>query len=308
VLSFWTFVSAAGLLWGGYWMATSFGFDVANVIDWRALGAVKASLLGFLVLLVIGSAGMAVGFITENWNFHLARVPGERNTILRTTQGLFRTREVNRDDDRLRGAEIREPVLWRWMGMADTSVIATGLSMWSLRPAASILPRGPVRTAREVATAVLGAGPGLFTDPLSHHPRAALHRRIRWAITTSLILTAFGHWLPFSWAWLAGAATIPFTIWAAVISYRSLGHRFSSGYLVVRAGLIGRSTAALQPKAIIGWHGKQSLPQRWLGLSTLTAVTAAGHGQYSVIDLDAGSAAALAEQVTPGLLTPFLHP
>lgn len=61
------------------------------------------------------------------------------------------TREVNRDDRRLRGVQIAEPVLWRWMGMAATRVITTGLSIWSTSRPATILPRGPIGVARPVA-------------------------------------------------------------------------------------------------------------------------------------------------------------
>ena len=66
---------------------------------------------------------------TENWNLELARVPSRDGTMLRTRKSLFTTREVNRDENRIRGAQVSEPVLWRWMGASDTSVITTGLDV-----------------------------------------------------------------------------------------------------------------------------------------------------------------------------------
>nr|WP_211658121.1 PH domain-containing protein [Phytoactinopolyspora halophila] len=184
VFNVWAYVMAAGLLWGGFWLASTFGIDVVGFLDaladWEALGWGWTITIAVLVTGALGVVGLAVNFFTEYWNFELARVPGERGTLLRTRRGLFQTREVNRDDTRMRGVEISEPVLWRWMGMADTNVITTGLDRWSISQPATILPRGPIGVARPVAAAVLGRHPGPLDAPLERHPRAALHRRMWW--------------------------------------------------------------------------------------------------------------------------------
>jgi putative membrane protein len=67
-----------------------------------------------------------------------------------------------------------------------------------------------------------------------------------------------------------------------------------------------RSTAALQRTGVIGWTVSQSLFQRRVGLVTVIATTAAGHGQYAVVDVTIAEGLAVAQQAVPGLLEPFL--
>ncbi|MEH1099906.1 PH domain-containing protein [Micromonospora sp. CPCC 205561] len=314
VVNWWAFVMAAGLLWGAYWTAQSFGLDaagtVAGLVDWRSLGAGRTVVLGVAAAGALGVLGMAVAFVAEYWDFRLLRVRTPAGTVLRTTHGLFKTREVDRDDDRLRGVEIAEPVLWRWMGTADTNVITTGLKVWSMTPATTILPRGPVRVARAVAAAVLEADPSPFAAPLRRHPRAALRRRVGWAVLTVVsatgVLAVSGDALGSSRLWLGGVALAPPALLAAGVAYRSLGHAVSGGHLVVRSGLVSRATAALRGGAVVGWRVRQSVWQRRLGLATLAAATAAGHGRYAAIDVAADDVTGLAERVLPGLLAPFV--
>jgi putative membrane protein len=311
VFNVWAYLAAAGVLWGAHWLATTFGLNLAGsmarLVDWRQLWSVG---LGLLVVGAFGVVVLAVGFITEHWRFRLVRVPGEHGTVLRTTQGLLKTREVNRDDRRLRGLAISEPLLWRWLGVADTNVITTGLSTWSLNPASTILPRGPVRVARSVAAAVLAAHP--LAAPLRRHPRAALRRRAGWAVLATATVTGVLAWLAATvdalpgWAPLAGPGLLPVALAAAVVAHRALGHALADGYLVVRSGVVSRTTAALQSRAVVGWCLRQSLPQRRLGLATVVAATAAGNGQYAAYDLPAAEAAGFADRAVPGLLAPFL--
>ncbi|GAA3767640.1 hypothetical protein GCM10022225_62590 [Plantactinospora mayteni] len=318
VFSVWALVTAAGLLWGGYWLAQSFGFDaagfVSGLLDWRSLGPWRTGAIAFVGVGALGVLGMAVAFVAENWAFRLVRVDTPTGAMLRTSQGLFRTREVNRDVSRLRGVEISEPLLWRWMGMADTNVISTGLTIWSMTPATTILPRGPIGVARRVATRVLDldAGASPFAVPPRRHPPAALRRRIGWATLVTLAVTGLLAWLggfvealP-SWLWLGGVGLLPVALGAAVVAWRALGHGIVGEYLVVRSGLVSRSTAALSRPAVIGWRLRQSVLQRRLGLATLLATTAAGHGQYAAVDMPARTVVTFAEQVVPGLLAPLV--
>ncbi|MFY1687384.1 PH domain-containing protein [Plantactinospora sp. WMMB782] len=340
VFSVWALVTAAGLLWGGYWLTRSFGFDaagfVSGLLDWQALGPWRTGVIAFVGVGALGVLGMAVAFVAENWAFRLVRVDTPTGAVLRTSQGLFRTREVNRDVGRLRGVEITEPLLWRWMGMADTNVISTGLTIWSMTPATTILPRGPVGVARRVAARVLDldAGVNPFAVPLRRHPPAALRRRLGWAVLVTLAVTGLLAWLGGTaqalpvwsggagqallgwsggagqalpaWVWLVGAGLLPVALGAAVVAWRALGHGIVGDHLVVRSGLVSRSTVALSRPAVIGWRLRQSLPQRRLGLATLVATTAAGHGRYAAVDVSARTVVGFAEQVVPGLLTPLV--
>ncbi|MBB5786962.1 PH domain-containing protein [Jiangella mangrovi] len=315
MFSIWAFLMAAGLLWGTYWLLQMFGLDPAGFVqglaDWDAVGTAWTVLIAVAAVGVVGVVGLAVNFFTENWRFVLERVPGERGTVLRTTQGLFKTREVNRDDNRLRGVQIAEPLLWRWIGMADTTVVSTGLSIWSMTPSAQILPRGPVSVARRVAAEVLGTTPGPLDRTLRAHPRRALRRRAGWALTTTALVTGLLAWLTTlidalpDGVWLAGLGVLPVGLALAVVAYRALGHTVADGYLVVRSGAWARTTAALQSRAVVGVTFRQSLLQRRLRLATVEVTTAAGTGGYSALDVASAEAVDLADAAAPGLLDPF---
>lgn len=312
----WAYLMAIGLLWGGYWLASSFGLDVRGFVDgladWESLGLGWTITIAVVVTGVVGVVGLALTFFTENWNFELARVPGERGTQLRTRKGLFTTREVNRDDARLRGVQIAEPLLWRWMGMADTNVVTTGLNLWSTAQPSTILPRGPVDVARRVAVDVLEEDPSPLTVGLARHPRAALQRRLWWATLLSGSVVAVLAWLvatdvvPGATVWV-GVALWPLTLLAAVIAYRALGHAVVGAYVVTRSGLMSRSTVALRRSAVSTIAVRESLLQRRLGLRTVSAMTAAGWGAYEAPDVAADDAVAFAADAAPGLLDPFLH-
>jgi putative membrane protein len=232
--------------------------------------------------------------------------------LLRTRRGLFTTREVNRDEARMRGVQIAEPLLWRWMGVSDTTVITTGLSMWSMAQPAAILPRGPVAVARRVAADVLGVRPGPLGAPLSAHPRAALRRRLWWATAVAGLAGALLGWLavtgvvPAPAVW-AAAVLWPVGLLAALVAYRALGHAVAGGHLVVRSGLVSRTTSVLRTSAVSTIAVRESPLQRRLGLKTVSAMTAAGYGAYEAPDLDAGDALRFADAAAPGLLRPFLE-
>lgn len=316
VLGVWGFLTAAGLLWGASWFASTFGFDLAGWL----LDRVGPDQIGWAWTVVVvglgagllGMAGMAVSFVVTSWRFELALVPGPESSQLRTRAGLLTTREVNRDVRRLRGMTIAEPVLWRWMGMADTQVVTTGLSIWSSSQPASILPRGPISVARQVAAEVLGADADPFDAPLVRHPAGALRRRLWWATAAAGILTAVLWWivahgaLP-GWTLWCGAVTWVLGLGGAVVAHRALGHALSGAYVVVRAGMVSRTTTALRRDAVSTIAVRESILQRRLGLQTVSAMTAAGWGVYEAPDVDAKDATTFAAQAAPGLLDAFLE-
>jgi len=315
VLNIWGLLMATGLIWGGYWLALTFDLNlvvvVQDLLDWEQLGWPLTILIGFGVVVAVGIVGMAINFFTSYWKFELSRVPGPESTQLRTSQGLLRTREVNRDERRRRGVQISEPVFWRWLGVADTEVITTGLSIWSADQPSAILPRGPLRTARSVGSKVLQAEPDPFSITLPAHPAAALRRRLVWATVVTLAAVGVAVWLTLTgvagtWTIWTAAATWPVTLLAAVVAHRALGHGISGEYVILRSGLLNRTTAVLQRSAVSTVAVRESLLQRRLGLQTVSAMTAAGYGIFEAPDVDARSAVAFANEASAGLLEPFL--
>lgn len=314
----WALLAAVMLLWGAYWLAGTFNVDLLamarKVVDDNPWGPAATIAAGAAVVLLIGVAGLVGGFITENWDFRLSRRVTDGGTALYTRNGLFRSREVYRDDARVRGIHLGEPLFWRWMGATDTQVISTGLSVVAVteEPASTILPRCSWPEARHVAVAVLQDATPLDA-PLSAHPRAALRRRLVWAAVVAGGIGVVTAWLGATTAvvpdlaWLAAAVLLPVLGGAAVIAYRALGHAATDGYLVFRAGLFSRSTTVLKSSAVVAWTVRQSVLQRRLGLATVQVATAAGFGMYAAPDLATDDSVALIASAGPAGLGDLLE-
>lgn len=314
MFNIWAYLTAAGLLWGAFWAAATFGIDLfalsARIVDWDELGWLGTVAVALVGGGALGTVGMGINFLATNWGLELARVRTADGSFLRTRRGLFSTREVNRDEARIRGLSIGEPLLWRWMRMADTNVITTGLGVWDMSEPTAILPRGPRGVALAIAEQALGT-PSPFAAPLRPHPRTALRRRLWWA--TLFTLAVVGVLAPPAvtgavplWVLWAALGVWPLALAGAVVAYRALGHAISGEHLVVRSGLLNRTTSALRRDAVSTIAVRQSVLQRRLGLSTVSALTAAGWCIYEAPDVAAEEAFGLAMQAAPGLLEEFL--
>lgn len=312
MVNIWAFVMAAGLLWGTYWLLMSFGVDAASGV----LGAVdgwalwQAVTLGVVAVGVVGAIGLGVNFLLAYGGFELARVEEGPRSLWRTRRGLLQTREVLLDEARIRGISIGEPVLWRWMGMADTTVITTGLKVMDLEESTAILPRGPIRLARQVAGTVLGDA-ALVRTALRPHPVTSLVRRLAWAgapglgVLALLVVPVVTGAAP-SVALLIAPAVWLATVPAACIAHRALGHAVTTGptgpHLIVRSGLVSRTTSWLRCDAVSTVAIRRSPLQRRLGLCTVSAMTAAGWGAYEVLDIPAEDGVGLAARIAPDLV------
>lgn len=310
----WAYVMALGLI-GGIWGILSLtGVDLFGAVsrsyDWESLGWAGGTLVVFVGMTLLGWVGLTLNYFTEYWKFELARVPGSDGTQLRTRQGLFTTREVNRDEKRIRGVQLAEPLFWRWLRVTDTHVITTGLDVWSLSDPAAILPRVHRDVARRTAAHVLDEEPALFDAPLRPHPAVAWGRRMWWATLPALVLLGLVGFIVYAGvipSWSLWAAVIPglLGLAGATLAYRALGHTEVGPYLVIRSGLFSRSTVVLRRDAVSTIVVRESLLQRWLGLRTVTVATAAGYGGYDIADVPATAATELAERCAPGLLEQF---
>lgn len=315
--SVWGLLMAAGLAWGGWVTLGMFGFNafawVRGLADWGAIGVPGTVAAAVLAAWALGVVGLAVNFATTYAHFRLERTTGDHGDVLRTTQGLFRTQEINRDENRLRGATLSEPLLWRWLRVADPAIITTGLSVWS--SASAILPRCPREHARNVLAEVVRTGDGddPLRAPLRRHPAGALRRRLVWAVAVAAAATAVLAWLAATTAlphpvwWITGPVLLTAGCGLAVAGYRSLGHTLAGPWVVVRSGAVNRATSVLRTGAVSGVRVRQSLFQRRLGLATVTVSTAAGYGAYEAVDLAAGRAAEFADRALPGGVAAFLE-
>jgi putative membrane protein len=262
---------------------------------WIGLGVVA---LVVLTLIVLGSLLM----FAERWyDFRLTREPDE---TLRVRRGLLTSRSLSVSEQRLRGAELTEPILLRLGRGAQTQAVSTGLA------GGALLPPAPRAEAHRVASTALRTPATEITRAALHrHPRAALGRRLVRSVLPGAVLAgaAIGvdALLDVPWLGPLGVAVLVASVLVGVDRYRNLGHRLTDRYLVTRNGSLVRRTVALQRTGVIGWTVRQTLFQRRAGLVTVEAVTAAGSGGYSVVDIAATDAVELADAAVPGLLTPF---
>ncbi|GLF98603.1 PH domain-containing protein [Streptomyces yaizuensis] len=276
------------------------------------LTMVLVLLLAALLAGVVGSLGL---WVEMWWHHRLEREPGG---TLRVRRGLFTTRSISLEENRLRGVELVEPLGVRLAGAARVDAVAVGVGGGSDDETADLhvlLPAAPRAVAEAVAARVLREPAAPTALPLTAHPRAARDRRLRWALSAVLVplaaLAALGLWLTPVLLWTAGAlalVALPLAVLLALDAYRSLGHGADGAFLLVRSGTFRRSTVVLRRDGVIGWVIRQSVFQRRAGVLTLTATTAAGAGGYAVRDADAGEGLAFAADAVPGLLAPFLEP
>jgi putative membrane protein len=261
------------------------------------------TLLATLVL-VVALVGSVLVFVEAWWGFRLVR---EAGGTLRVRRGLLTTRSVSLEERRLRGIAVVESPLLRIGRGARTVAVATGLGGHRSHGRGSLLPPAPTSEAHRVSGAVLAELPSPTSTALRRHPLVALRRRlVRASVPVVAIAAALWSAPVPPWARWAPLVLFPVTALLAVDAYRSLGHALTDHYLVTRHGAGVRSTVAVRRSGVIGWTVSQSLFQRRAGLVTVTATTAAGHGQYAVIDVTTAEGLAVARQAVPGLLEPFL--
>jgi putative membrane protein len=260
------------------------------------------------LLLVVAVVGALLLFAERWYAYRLTREATAEGGALRVRRGLLTRRSLSVSERRLRGAEVVEPLLLRAGRGAQTRALATGLSRDS--QGGALQPPAPRAEAHRVAAAALREHPGTTTlAPLLRHPRAALRRRLSRALVPAGVLVAIafaaGWAVPIPWLGPVSLVLLPVALLLALDRYRNLGHQLTARYLVARQGSVQRRTVALQRTGVIGWTFRQSPFQRRAGLVEVEAVTAAGAGGYTVLDVSAADGVALADATTPDLLTRF---
>lgn len=244
------------------------------------------------------------GYIVQWWNMRLTREAGS----LHLTAGLFTTRSITVEEQRVRGVELKEPVLLRLVGGAELSTLATGVGSGGVT---AILPPCPEDVARSVGADVLETSAPM-TVPLVEHGPAARRRMYLRHVWGALFISAIA---PIAMVWVDLPAWLPFVVAGVAIggaalvadtAYRHLGHATTSDHLVVGSGDLTRVRTVLEHDGIIGWVVRQSWFQRRLALATLVATTAAGAERVVARDIPLDAAIRLADASTPGVLTHWL--
>ncbi|MFI1973226.1 PH domain-containing protein [Streptomyces cinnamoneus] len=270
--------------------------------------------VGTVAVLAIGTLAAVAMSAEEWWGYRFER---DDDGNLAVNRGLLTTRSLSIDACRMRGIEIAEPLLLRLGGGAQVAAVATGLDKADdseVTKLKTLTPGIPRALADDIAATVAGEQPSPTTVPLTAHPRAALRRRhTRAALTvlgTCAVPAVLGLFLTpvlLHIAWISALVLLPLGAWLATDAYRALGHTVRGRHLITRYGTFKRRTVALQRDSVIGWKIVRSPTQRWAGLATVMATTAAGkEGAYPVYDVQLGEGLAFADEAVPHLLAPFL--
>ena len=294
------------------WQETRVNLLHVGPLGWldRQLGhasVLAAVLVVIALILTFVALASYAGYLLTFWDFRLTRHVGG---TLHVDRGLLTSRATSIERRRLVGIEISQPVLLRAVGGARTVAIATGLRArrGAERGGEVLLPPAPAAVATAVAAVVLGtAGP--FGASLVSHGQRALRRRLTRGLGGALNATGVAELLHLvgahGWVVPLVALSIPISVPVALDRYRSLGHALVDGYVVTRFGSVVRRHSAIACDGVIGWNTRSSLFQRRLGLTTLTATTAAGKQGYRITDIDTVEALRFVDAASPGLITEF---
>jgi putative membrane protein len=278
-------------------------------VHWFERSNISAVIAVFtVVILVIIVFGSMVVYVLKFSGYRLTR---ETDDTLHVRRGLLTTSAVTIEEARLRGVELREPMLLRAGRGARLSAVATGLQ--TKNESHLLMPPGPLREAHRIAGDVLrvDAADSPTNVRLVGHSTRALRRRLTRALVPTLVLV-LALWVAHEVAgwptllWQIACVLPVLAVPLGVNRYRNLGHALTPRYLVSRLGSFDRRTVALRRDGIIGWKVHRSFFQRRAGLVTLEATTSAGRGGYRVQDVDEADGLRLAEDTVPGLLRPFL--
>lgn len=235
----------------------------------------------------------------------------DRGQLLYVQNGILRRKHIALDKARLRGVEMRLPVYLRMLGGGRLEPIMTGTKKGAT--ASTLLPQAPIADVRRVAIRILG-NEAPVTVPLRRHPWKASRRRVTrgllpfWIVAGIIVLVRIDSG-PSADIWVHWGipAALVFFVLLSVDRIRMLGHALLPEMLVTSNGSWTAKRSVLEADGIIGWTVTQSVFQRTARVATVSAATPAGNGVYSVVDIDADEAWALAEALTPGITDVWHH-
>ncbi|MCG5432239.1 PH domain-containing protein [Mycobacterium sp. MYCO198283] len=264
----------------------------------QRFGPAAVATAAAVALLLVSTALAVLTSLLRYGNLLLRRDPGDR---LYLRHGLLRVREHSFDMRRLRGGTLREPLVVRAVGGARLDAVMTGVG--GEGESSLLLPPCPAGTARGVLGALIDSDEAA-SGPLQSHGPAAARRRVTRAlalpVAAGVALGVASGWLAVpGWAWAAVAVAVVAAALLAVDRIRALGHRVDTGWLVTRAGSVERRRDCLATAGVIGWTVRQTWWQRRAGVATLAAATAAGRKRYTVLDVPAEQAWAVAAAASP---------
>ncbi|MCT9929536.1 PH domain-containing protein [Planotetraspora sp. A-T 1434] len=269
--------------------------NVRRAVEWVWAHPVLPVAVVVVLVLAMPLAG-GIAYAIFNWDFSLR----SRDGYLIAERGLVTRRAVSLELRRIRGYELVDGLIERWVGVVRLWAVVTGLGDSQTR--GQLLPVTPRKFAAAVASEVIGP----LSAPLRPHPPRARRRRLFRAVAPWLVTAAVALALGWAVVTLAALALAAVGIPLGLDRYRSLGHAYDGTRLSVRSGSLRRAQAVVERRAIVGWTVRQTLFQRSSGVLTVVAGVGAGSGGYLAIDTGEAQGVEFAAEVTPDWIRPFL--
>lgn len=320
-LSIMSVLLGLAVLGGGRQVLSTFGYeletDIVPQLGWVTdIHWALIVLVSLLVMVILGVIATVSLFIENWWNFRLTR--DHRGTV-HISRGLFVTRSLTIENERLRGIDLSETLLVRMAGGAHTTAIVTGIGGWdaesSYVPTSAVLPPAPKERAQSVAADLLGENRSPTADVnLIPHFRAARRRLLKLSLggvsLISVTLIGLGLWLTTVLVYIGLAFAVvayPVVVALAIDAYRNLGHGLVGDYLVTRHGALKRRTIAVLRRGVVGWKLSQWAWHRKTGLSTASVMTAGGRSHYDIKDVELAEGLRFAQECDPLLINQFVE-
>jgi putative membrane protein len=257
--------------------------------------AVAVGALSFVVLIVVGwllSIGISA---TRFYGFRIEK--HERGLLL--THGLITQFRTVVPLGRIQDVRIVEPVLFRALGYcevyADTAGSFDKKDLASANKICPILPEGGVSRIGKLLL------PEFEFEQLSWRqvsPKTVARHAFRNFISLAIFMAfPLGYWLKWHALW----AAVPLALYCwmvGVIYYRYVGYAFTNDILVSRRGVFRKQAVMIPFDRIQHYTINSSLFQRWLGLGTVTAISASSAGHpIHIADIELTAAETLRKTI-----------
>ena len=252
------------------------------------LGPVTSALFGaatFVGLIVIGWLVSIVISATRYYAFRIDK--HERGLLL--THGLITQFKSIIPVGRIQDVRIVEPILYRLLGYCEIYADTAGsFDKKDVAAANKICPILPEQSASQLGKLLM---PEFEFETLrwSKVSKKTIGRYAwrHFVLFAFVLLTPLAFWLH----WYALVIALPLAmacLLAGVVHYQYMGYSWTNDILAARQGVFRKQATIIPFDRIQHYTVKSSLVQRWLGLATVTAVSAST-GMHSILITDVDS-------------------
>lgn len=253
------------------WGLSMEGMQLLDPGDVDNAASIFEGMGGVALAFAVITGGLLAGVgssVMKHWNFTLREV-GDR---LVATEGMFTTRQVQIQRNRVQLVSIEEPFLRRLLGFGSIHIetAAARAGAGGIESAEAVIPVVDHRSFSEIVHAAL---PDLDValDKADLHPphrNALIRNLIRSSMQSILVASALTY---FVWPWGALAWLLPLaTIGVTIMDHRHQGWLVTERYVIARRGWIRRRTLVVARRKLQVLQAAQGPLLRRYGLGQLS--------------------------------------